>query len=121
LALLENKGLAYKHFPGKNTLAYFSEATVKKNKKFIAMDTWGLYHKTFYGRNLQIFRICWSVFPWQAFPAYSNVCGQGWSLPLVKHLSISLLKGGLLTLPTNIRLGWNGLPSTNTLAFYENP
>jgi hypothetical protein len=24
-------------------------------------------------------------------------------------------------LPTNIRPGWNGLPGTNTLAYYENP
>jgi hypothetical protein len=30
-------------------------------------DTWGLYHKTYYGRNLQISVI--SVCPWQAFPA----------------------------------------------------
>jgi hypothetical protein len=25
-----------------------------------------------------------------------------------------------LALPTNIRLGWKGLPGTNTLAYYEN-
>ncbi len=24
------------------------------------------------------------------------------------------------TAPTNIRLGWKGLPETNTLAYYEN-
>jgi hypothetical protein len=24
-------------------------------------------------------------------------------------------------LPTNIRLGWKGLPGTSTLAYYENP
>jgi hypothetical protein len=24
-------------------------------------------------------------------------------------------------LPTNIRLGWKGIPGTNTLAHYENP
>jgi hypothetical protein len=27
----------------------------------------------------------------------------------------------LLASPTNIRLGWKGLPGTNTLAYYENP
>jgi hypothetical protein len=27
--------------------------------------------------------------------------------------------GRLLALPANIRLGWNGLPGTNTLAYYE--
>ncbi len=26
-----------------------------------------------------------------------------------------------LALPANIRLGWKGLPETNTLAYYENP
>jgi hypothetical protein len=29
----------------------------------------GLYYKTFYSRDLQIFVIRWSVCPWQAFPA----------------------------------------------------
>ncbi len=27
--------------------------------------------------------------------------------------------GGLLALPTNFRLGWKGLPETNTLAYHE--
>ncbi len=35
----------------------------------------GLYNKTFYGRNLQIFVISQSVCLLQAFPAQSNVCG----------------------------------------------
>jgi hypothetical protein len=26
-----------------------------------------------------------------------------------------------LALPANIRLGWKGLPETNTLAYYNNP
>jgi hypothetical protein len=26
-----------------------------------------------------------------------------------------------LALPANIRLGWKGLPGTNTLAYYKNP
>ncbi len=30
------------------------------------------------------------------------------------------LKGRLLASPTNIKLGWKGLPETNTLAYYEN-
>ncbi len=37
----------------------------------------------------------------------------------VKHLSDAPLKGRLLALPTNIRLGWKGLPGTNILAYYE--
>ncbi len=31
----------------------------------------------------------------------------------------SYLEVRLLALPTNIRLGWEGLPGTNTLAYYE--
>jgi hypothetical protein len=27
----------------------------------------------------------------------------------------------ILALSTNIRLGWRGLPGTNTLAYYDNP
>ncbi len=29
--------------------------------------------------------------------------------------------GQTLALPANIRLGWKGLPGTNTLVYYENP
>jgi S-adenosylhomocysteine hydrolase len=32
-------------------------------------DFWGQSYKTFYGRNLPIFVMSWSVCPWQAFPA----------------------------------------------------
>ncbi len=31
------------------------------------------------------------------------------------------LQGKPLALPTNIRLGWENLPGTNTLAYYKNP
>jgi len=31
-------------------------------------------YKTFYGRNLRMFAIIQSVCPWQAFPAWSNIC-----------------------------------------------
>ncbi len=36
-------------------------------------------------------------------------------------LSGAPLYGKLLALPANIRLGWKGLPGTNTQAYYENP
>jgi hypothetical protein len=39
----------------------------------------------------------------------------------VKHLSGAPLYGRPLASPINIRLGWTGLPGTNTLAYYENP
>jgi hypothetical protein len=38
----------------------------------------------------------------------------------VLNLKGDSLKTRLLALPTNIRLGWEGLPGTNTLAYYEN-
>jgi hypothetical protein len=37
----------------------------------------------------------------------------------VEHLKEAPLYVRLLALPTNIRLGWKGLPGTNTLAYYE--
>jgi hypothetical protein len=39
----------------------------------------------------------------------------------MKYLSDAPLQGRLLALPTNIRLGWQYLQETNTLAYYENP
>ncbi len=38
----------------------------------------------------------------------------------VEHLKAASL-GWALALPANIRLGRQGLPGTNTLAYYENP
>jgi hypothetical protein len=39
--------------------------------------------------------------------------------PRVEHLSGASLLGNLQALLANIRLGWNSLPETNTLAYYE--
>ncbi len=38
----------------------------------------------------------------------------------MKHLSGVPLLGRLLASPTNIRLGWKGLPGTYALAYYKN-
>jgi hypothetical protein len=38
----------------------------------------------------------------------------------MKYLSGAPFSGRPLALPKNIRLGWKGLPGTNTLAYYEN-
>jgi hypothetical protein len=38
----------------------------------------------------------------------------------LKKLSGALLPGGLLALPSNIRLVWKSLAGTNTLGFYNN-
>jgi hypothetical protein len=46
-------------------------------KKFYNIETWGECYKTFYSRNLRIFVISQCVCPWQAFPVWSLVCGQG--------------------------------------------
>jgi hypothetical protein len=40
--------------------------------------------------------------------------------PDVKHLTGDPLCGRPLAFTTNIRLGWKGLPGTNTLPYYEN-
>jgi hypothetical protein len=39
----------------------------------------------------------------------------------MRHLSDVPHYGWLLALLTNIRLGWQYLPETNTLAYYGNP
>ncbi len=52
----------------------------------------GLYYTAFYGSNLRL-----------------------------KQLSGVPLQCRLLASPTKIRLGWKGLPRSNTLAYYENP
>ncbi len=38
----------------------------------------------------------------------------------MKLLAGAPLYGRLLALPTNTRLGWKGLPGTDTLAYYRN-
>jgi hypothetical protein len=37
----------------------------------------------------------------------------------VNHLSYSPLQGKFLALPLNIRLGWKGMASKNTIAYYK--
>ncbi len=64
---------------------------------------------------LRTFIISQSVYLWQAFPAQSNDCG---AYPRVEHLQGASLRQAP-ALPTIIRLGWKGLPETNTLAYYE--
>jgi hypothetical protein len=47
------------------------------------------------------------------------IAGKAGAYPRVENLKGSSL-GQAPTLPANIRLGWKGLPGTNTLAYYEN-
>ncbi len=57
-----------------------------------------------------------SVCPCQTFPAKSNVCEEGQSLPQMERLKDAPFQDSLLCLPTNIRQGC--LSGTNTLAHY---
>ncbi len=75
----------------------------------------GQCYKTFYGRNLQIFILSQSVCPSQAFSAQSNVDGESQE-PTLECVSL----GQATVLPANIKLGWKGLPTTNTLVQHEN-
>ena len=45
--------------------------------------------------------------------------GEARSLPY-SGAPKGVLLGEALALPANIRIGWKGLPETNTLAYYEN-
>jgi hypothetical protein len=49
-------------------LISFHKYLEKITEKTTQIMTKGLYYKTFYGRNLQIFVISSSVCPWQAYP-----------------------------------------------------
>jgi hypothetical protein len=50
-----------------------------------------------------------------ANPSPMFACKEG-AYPRLEYLKGAPLLGGLLTLPTNIRLNWEGLLGTNTLA-----
>ncbi len=82
-------------------------------------EIWGLYYKTFYGRNLWIFVIvCLSL------AILSNLVECMWvrpgDYPREEHLKGASF-GYAPALLGNIRLSWKGLPQKNNLAYYENP
>jgi hypothetical protein len=74
-----------------NGAAYFTKAVSYERKMFMKLTTGrnktgrqrssGAMLQNFFVRNLWISVISWSVCPWQAFPAKSNVCGEARSLP----------------------------------------
>jgi hypothetical protein len=70
-------------------------------------------YTTFYRYNLLMFILSLRVCPWQAIPEWYNGAYQSEA-----PLRCSTL-GRLLTLIANIRLGWNGVPGKNTLAYYK--
>jgi hypothetical protein len=66
--------------------------------------TWAQCYKTFYGRISRMFVISWSVCPWQAFPEYSNACGQGQD-PTQKQRTQNKLHSGKIQQEHYIRPG----------------
>jgi len=78
------------------------------------------YHKTFYGIKLQIFLNklrCLSLVSLSSL-VYCLWARQG-AYPIAEHMKDSSV-GLAPALPTNIKLGWKGLPGANTLAYYKN-
>ncbi len=75
--------------------------------------TWGLYYKKFYSRNLRIFYNSQCL----TLASLSSLVQCLWvrpgTYPKVEHLKGASL-GQAPALPTNTRLGWKGLPGTNT-------
>ncbi len=67
---------------------------------------------------LSLFVISQSVCPWQAFPAWSKICGQG-----QEPTRVEKLKGASLrytsALRANVILDWKGWLGTNALTYYE--
>ena len=72
----------------------------------------GQCYKTFYGCKLPIFVV---FAPGKSFQPSLMFAGKA----ILKHLSGSPFYGRLLASPTNIWLGWKGLPGTYALAYYE--
>ncbi len=77
--------------------------------KLHVYETWGQFYKTFHSRNVRIYGISQIIRPWQAFHAQSVGLWVRSERTRVKHLPGPAL-------PTNIGIGWKGLPRTNTLA-----
>jgi len=69
--------------------------------------------KLFYHFNFRMFMVSYIVCPLQASPIFSLMFA-----PKVRAYS-SETPLRFLTLTKNIKLGWKGLPGTNTLACYE--
>ncbi len=84
------------------------------HKKFYNIVPRGLYHKTYYGHNLQISMESLSL------ANLSSLIQCLWvrlrAYPRVYHLKGASV-GQLLALATNIRLGWNSLSGTSIPVF----
>ncbi len=56
--------------------------------------------------------------PFQPSPMFVRPGGLKWKTRVEDLKGSSLVQAPAL--PTNIKLGWKGLPWTNTVAYYEN-
>ncbi len=87
----------------------------KYSTKFIyRIGSWDQHYVTFQSHILSIFIICQSVCPWVAFLAQSQSTQSSMARVYMSEaiFRCSTLCQRLLASPTNIRLGWKGLPGT---------
>ncbi len=98
----------------------FSDKVIRKFYKIVQRTlfestTRDQCYNTFYCRNLRFLCNKLQRLFWQSFS-----CLRVRTRPTrVKHLSGAPHWGRHLASPTNIRLGWKGLPGTNAVAYYE--
>ncbi len=79
----------------------------------------GNCNTTFYGRNLLMSLISQSVCKtFQQSVIFVSKAGA-YRGRTPEHLKGASPQGRLLAFPTDIRLGWKGLPATNTVAYQE--
>ncbi len=81
---------------------------IYRHKKFYNIRSWPNY-KTFYICNFWIFIITLSVCPWQDWQPVYCLWSRPGAYPRAEHLKDSSI-GQPPVLPTNIRIGWKGLP-----------
>ncbi len=78
---------------------------------------WCQSYQTFFSVIYE-FSLLASVCPWQAFPAYPIVCGQGQG-PTLSRASERIFNRVGSCFTNKPRLSWKGLAGANTLAYYE--
>ncbi len=71
---LTPKHLTWLERPASDKHSSLLQTFVNYDRKNLKVPSWGQCYKTFCVRNLPRLVICQSVCPWQAFPAYSNLC-----------------------------------------------
>ncbi len=82
----------------------------------LRVESRGLYHKTYFGRNLRFSVIVLGL--GRSYQPSLLLVGKARSLLYSGVPERGVHMGRLLAVPTNTRLGWKGLPGTNTLAYF---